>query len=226
MGTDSPLNPDEVLQQLRAGAKTSRTINSLMIIHEICREQHLRGSADFSYSMIGSLSAKKGGPKAQPIRNASGALYRTLIDSWEKFAQVGTRKLPEARGRGLDANVLAMVNDPVARILVHNYICENKKLKYENQVLKVAAKEKVVIDMSGRIQECLSTPTSLKGLLLQQEIFALRNAISPELIRKHGWTINENTGGVNKGALPLFSPGYVSAISKILNLVEDNLLQP
>lgn len=220
MGANSPLDPEEVLQKLYAGAKTSRTVKSLTIIHEVCKEQHLRGSSDFSYSMIGSLSAKKGGPQAQPIRNTSGEVYRTLIDSWAKYAQAELRKMPKPRAGSLDDNVLDMIDDPVVRILVHSYICENKKLKYENQVLKVAAKDKLIIDLSGKVQGGASH-SALEDILLPQEIFALRSAISAELLLKHGWAIDSRTGGVNKGPLPMFSPGYVTGISKILALFED-----
>lgn len=222
MGAIIVLDPEEVLQQLKAGAKSGRTVRSLDIIHEVCKEQHDRGSADFSYSMIGSLSEKKGGPKAQPIRNASGAAYRTLIDSWSKFADRPRRKASNANNRVLEDDVLSLIDDPVARILVQNYISENKKIKYENQVLKVAAKEKVVIDMSGKSQTSSSgfEVISPVNFLLEQEIAALRNAISPEAMRKHGWTVNEQTGAINKGPLPVFSPGYVTAIAKILRETE------
>lgn len=218
MTTSVTLDPAEVLQQLKAGAKSSRTVKSLNIIYEVCQEQYDRGSSDFSYSMIGALSEKKGGPKAQPIRNATGAAYRTLVASWEKFSKGTIGKARPARNQGLDADVLSMIDDPVLRILVQNYISENKKLRNENQVLKIAAKEKIIIDMSGGLQSRVEVVMAV-GFLLQQEVAALRNAISPEFFRKHGWTVNEQTGAVNRGALPVFSPGYVTAITKILGEV-------
>jgi hypothetical protein len=222
MGSETILAPEEVLQQLKAGAKSPRTARSLDIIHQACKEQHDRRSNDFSYSTIGKLSEQRGGPKAQPIRNAAGAAYRTLIDSWAKFAEGRTRKPSAPRARGLEDDVLSLISDSVARILVQGYISENKKLKHENTVLKVAAKETVVIDLSGKTRASPSayevvTPASF---LLEQERAALRDAISPDTIRKHGWTINTQTGSVNRGPLPVFSPGFVTAVRKILGEIE------
>lgn len=224
VGKDTIFDPAEVLQQLRAGAKSSRTVRSLDIIHQACKEQHERGSNDFSYGTIGKISNERGGPKAQPIRNAGGAVYRTLIDAWAKFAEGRTRKPAAPRTHGLEDDVLSIINDPVARILVQNYISENKKLKHENQVLKVVAKEKIVIDMSrtrkasaGSVE--VVTPASF---LLEQERAALRHAISPDTMRKHGWTINEQSGAVQRGPLPIFSPGFVTAIMKVLDEIEEN----
>jgi hypothetical protein len=218
MESETAHDLDEVLQQLKAGAKSPRTVRSLDIIHQACKEQHERGSNDFSYAMIGKLSEDKGGPKAQPIRNTAGAVYRTLIDAWAKFADGRTRKPPAPRTLGLADDVLSMINDPVVRILVQSYISENKKLKYENQVLKVAAKETVLIDLSGSARKIpgaveVLTPASF---LLPQECSALRSAISPDTMRKQGWTIDEQTGAVNRGPLPVFSPGFVGAIKKVL----------
>jgi hypothetical protein len=115
-----------------------------------------------------------------------------------------------------------LISDSVARVLVQNYISENKKLKHENTVLKVAVKETVVIDLSGKARTSpvafeVVTPASF---LLDQERAALRDAISPETMRKHGWTINEQTGSVNRGPLPIFSPGFATAVSKILGEIE------
>ena len=218
MGIDPLLAPEEVMELLKAGAKTARTENSLNIIHEVCREQYERGSNDFSYSTIGKLSERLGGPRAQPIRNVTGAVYRTLIDAWAKFAGGRKSNGSTPRHRGLEDDVLSLIDDAVARVLVQNYISENKKLKHENTVLKVAVKETVIIDLSGKNRPVATgvevvTPASF---LLEQERTALRNAISSENIRKQGWTINEQNGSVTRGPLPVFSPGFASAIRKIL----------
>lgn len=222
MGNHPLLAPEDVAQSLKSGARTQRTVNSLNIIHEVCKEQFERGSKDFSYSTIGKLSERLGGPKAQPIRNAAGAVYRTLIDTWAKFSETGKSKVSAPRPQSLGDDVLSLIDDSVARVLVQNYLSENRKLKHENAVLKVAAKETVIIDLSGKTR---SNPSGVEvvtpaSFLLEQERLALRNAISAENIRKQGWTIDEQTGSVSKGPLPVFSPGFASAIRKILGEID------
>lgn len=220
MGTNAILNPDEVLQKLKAGAKSPRTARSLDIVYQVCKEQHERNSNDFSYGMIGKLSGERNGPTAQPIRNASGAVYRTLIDTWARFANGHTRRMPTPKTQKLDDDVLSLIEDPVARILVQSYLSENKKLRHENQVLKVAAKEKLVIDLSGKHDLANTETFTLISPLLDQEYAALRAAISPDTMRIQGWTVNIQTGAVTKGPLTVFNPGFVTAITKITSSVD------
>lgn len=223
MGNSIILDPEEVLKQLKIGAKSQRTRDSLDIIHQVCKEQFERKSFNYSYSMIGALSGNRGGPTAQPIRNATGAIYRSLIDTWEKFVNSGTPAPSAQRPSNLESDVLSLISDPVARILFQKYISENKKLRNENQVLKVAAKESVVIDLSGNSGKTTATvqtgaPTDF---LLEQEIFALKSAISPETMRKNGWTRDANSGAVTKGPLTIFSPGFITAITKIVESLDQ-----
>lgn len=217
------MNPEELLEQLKVGAKSARTVRSLDIIHKICKEQRDRGSIDFSYEMIGGLSEKMGGPKAQPIRNATGAAYRALIDAWADSVASRAGKSSVTRQQSLADDVIALTDDPVLRILVQSYISENRKLKNENQILKVAAREMIVIDMSGKKQTATSAnaTASPSSLLHEQELKALNDAISEETMRKQGWAVNEYTGAVNKGPLLVFSPGFVSAIRKIMSVSEQ-----
>ncbi|QOY92955.1 hypothetical protein IM543_15300 [Massilia sp. UMI-21] len=224
MGNDVTLNPEEVLQQLKAGAKSKRTIDSLEIIHLVCKEQFNRKSYNYSYSMIGTLSGERGGPTAQPIRNATGAAYRTLIDTWARFSDSGARTMPPQRPSNLQNDVLSLINDSVARILVQKYISENTKLRNENQLLKVAAKDRVVIDLSGTQGGCSCTFDAFasKNLLLEQEIFALKSAISAETMQRNGWAGDANSGAVKKGPLTIFSPGFITGIAKILNEFCEN----
>lgn len=219
MKSNTNPNPDQILMQLKAGAKSNRTVRSLEIIHCVCNEQFVRGSTDFSITTIGNLSGDRGGPTVQPIRNASGAIYRTLIETWATFAQGKTRKPAAPKAKSLEDDLLAMIDDSVARTLVQSYISENQKLKNENQVLKQLSKEKVTIQFyegtktdSGFGQAHISP-----SLLLDQEWVALRSAICNETMERNGWRVDEATGAVKKGPLPIFSPGFVTAIKKILD---------
>lgn len=213
-------HPDEILTRLKAGAKSQRTVKSLDLIHHACKEQFERGSPDFSYSMIGKLSGKAGGPQAQPIRNKSGAVYRTLIDAWAYFNEKNFRPSERSKPGRLEDDVLSMINDSVARVLVQSYISENRKLKGENQVLKCVAKDNVVIDLYEKRTAPLSETVTRVELLLEQELAALRDALSLETMQRHGWTINAENGAVTKGPFTVFKPGFATAVSKILRRFE------
>jgi hypothetical protein len=213
------IHPDDVFEQLKLIAKSLRTERSLQIIHEICKEQLDRGSADFSIATIGKLSEGRGGPKAQPIRNAGGAMYRSLIEAWSRYANRNTRKNKITRSGSAEEDLLNLIIDDVARVLVTGLLSENKKLKQENQVLKVAAKERVVIDFSnGPKKNSESVNIVAPDLMLhRQEREALRKAISTDTLNKMGWRLNDHDGSVTKDNHPIFSAGYGTAIKKILD---------
>jgi hypothetical protein len=102
---------------------------------------------------------------------------------------------------------------------VQSYISENQKLKNENQVLKQLSKEKVTVQFyEGTNANSEGGRSDLSSnFLLDQERAALRSAICEDTMERHGWHVDEVTGAVKKGPLPVFSPGFVTAIKKILD---------
>jgi len=217
--------PDEVLTKLKAGAKSSRTMKSLDLIHKLCNEQHKRGSLDFSIATIGRLSAAQGGPSEQPLRNASDSAkaYRALIEAWARHVEGKTRKPPVEKARSGDEQLLSLIDDLVARNLVAAIISDNRKLRNENQALKVLAKGSVTIDMRPSKTACSPEAVQVLSpleLLDQEELDALRNAISPENLKYNSWKIDERGGITNKAKISIFRPGFALAIKKILKEAE------
>src|SRR5258706_756582 len=87
----SKLAPEDVLTALQRDA-TSRTRQSLELIYTLCKEQYEAGNLDFSVATIGRLSAARGGPSTQAIRNATGEHYRTLLKAWANHVDGAVRK--------------------------------------------------------------------------------------------------------------------------------------
>lgn len=210
-------NPEAVLEALKSGA-TPRTQRSLDLIHAICREQKDKGSDDFSIVTIGRISADRGGPSAQPIRNKSGEHYRTLIASWAAFYEGQTRKPAARAAPGVAEDILNMIEDASVRAIVGVLIAEGKKLKAENTLLKTQAQ--VIVDRRpGRVDTAPSKAVQVitpVDTLLPSEVDALRHAISPEHLEQMGWSLNEMNGRVTKGAASIFRPGFGTAIKKII----------
>ncbi|WP_018606532.1 gamma-mobile-trio protein GmtX [Uliginosibacterium gangwonense] len=75
------MHPDELLEQLKANT-TSRKAKNLDIIHAVCREQHERGSTDFSVATISKISQERGGPVTSTIHNKTGDDFKGLIRAW------------------------------------------------------------------------------------------------------------------------------------------------
>ena len=120
-------SPETLLEALQQDAST-RTRQSLTLIHEICSEQHASGSKDFSVATIGKLSSGRGGPSPQAIRNASGEHYRALLSAWASYADGATRKPPARVASGVADAVLDMITEAAVRALVCRFPTENRKL--------------------------------------------------------------------------------------------------
>ena len=75
------MDPKAMRDHLKTLTK-ERTHATLDAIYEVCQAQVTRGISDFSISTIARLGERRGVPKAQSIRNATGAHYRALIESF------------------------------------------------------------------------------------------------------------------------------------------------
>jgi hypothetical protein len=216
------LTPEDVLSALQRDA-TKRTRQSLDLINTLCKEQYEAGNLDFSVATIGRLSAARGGPSTQAIRNATGEHYRALLKAWANHVAGAARKPAVRPEPGVADDVLAMISDPSVRAVVGSFLAENRKLRAENTLLKTQTQ--VVIDR--RPSSAMSTPTSPSGvqvlpamsMLLPLEVDALRHALSDELLTKMGWSVDAKTGRVSKNGHAVFRAGFATAIKKVLNAV-------
>ncbi len=213
-------SPETLLTALQQDAST-RTRQSLTLIHAICSEQHASGSKDFSVATIGKLSSGRGGPSPQAIRNVSGEHYRALLSAWASYANGATRKPPARVESGVADDVLDMIPDAAVRALVGSFLAENRKLKAENMLLKTQSN--VVIDrrpaiaLSGSPASTVVQVMPPLSTLMPLEVDALRHAISDEQLTNMGWTVDAKTGRVSKGGRAVFRAGFATAIKKVLD---------
>lgn len=207
--------PNVVYDSIIASA-TVRKKRSLEILHNVCQEQHKRGSVDYSIATIGKLSSDAGGPATQSIRNKEGKDYRDLISAWSATNTKQKSKKQLGTINQAFESVLELIHDASAKALVGLVISENRKLKNENGLLKNAAN--VVIDRREQTNKPLKQIESNLPSLLPVEIDALRAAISDETVKKMGWVVDPVTGKVTKDTRPIFKAGFATAIKKLTSL--------
>jgi len=213
------MNPHELLEELLKLAN-ARKRQSLQIIHDICREQHERGSRDFSIACIGRLSEKRGGPKTQPIRNKSGEEFRALINAWATFTGGASRKVAKPKENFL-SEVLRQIPDAAVRAVMGNALAENTKLKGQLNALK--SQTNIVIDQRLTIPSTTYQSTASDEIfevhngLTEIEVAALQHAISGDFLADQGWIAEPNGRVKNASGRSLYKAGYVTAIQKILN---------
>ena len=105
-----------------------------------------------------------------------------------------------------------------------DFLAENRQLKKENVVLKMNANimidRRPVADAGGNVSN--PGPQLLPPLstLLPLEIDALRDAVSDELLKNMGWTMDSKTGRISRGGRAIFRAGFATAIEKILDALK------
>lgn len=210
-------HPDEFLEALCKDAST-RKKNTLELINFVCKEQAEHGNTDFSIAKIATLLADKGGPSEQSLRNKAASDYRALIKNWAQFTNGSIKKNKKAEVfSNTDDEILNGISDPTTKAYVGMILRENRSLRNENHILKIA---EVTLykpglngpSSSGDSNESIAFPSRK---LTNTEIEALRHAISDELMKSQDWTTDER-GRVEKNGIRIFKPGFITAIKKIL----------
>lgn len=212
------MDPEVLLEQLRNGAQSGRKVKSLELVHAVCKEQIQRGSIDFSIATVGSITKAKGGPAAQSIRNKSGEDYRAIIACWAKHAVDRSGSKP-GKGDSPLSTVLQKIEDPAVRAVMGAVIAQNKKLVGEVNLLK--SNSNVVIDQrrfvsAVHIEDEICAPVPSLNAFTESEVYALRHAISKELLEQEGWSIDGAGRILNSRGRVVFKPGFATAIAKIV----------
>lgn len=211
------MHPEEVLEHLKAKSNPRKAKN-LDILHAVCKEQHERGSRDFSVATIGRLSAERGGPVKSTIHNATGDDFKGLIKAWADHTGGVLRKVKRVSEDPFAA-VLEKITDPAVKAVMGAVLAKNKKLTGENNLLKASAN--LVIDRhssaparSENRVEVLPVTTGL----IESEITALRHAISEDFLADEGWTADAQGRVLNGKGRAIYKVGYLTAIRKVLGL--------
>ena len=223
------MTPDDMLMQLKENANR-RKKRSLELIHQICLEQYERGSKDFSIAMIGRLSEKQGGPKTQSIRNKGGTEFRALIKTWGKNAGGSSKKIFQPKDDRYQS-FLQEIERPDHRAVFTTHLSEIKKLRREIDILRKQLNRsdaKLIIDkrtvqLKQRRGDVAILPSFYN--LNPSEIEALKNAISNLFFAEQGWTTEENGRVLNAKGRFVYRAGYVTAIKKVLESVNNSNME-
>jgi hypothetical protein len=210
------MHPDELLEKLKVNA-TPRKAKNLDILHAVCREQHERGSTDFSVATVSKISQERGGPVRSTIHNKTGDDFKGLIKVWADYTGGVTRKVRKIHENPLYA-VLDKIPDPAVRAVMGAVLAENKKLRGEINLLK--ANTEVVIDQrnttTNQMKEAIQILPASMGFT-ESEKEALRHSISDRLMQDEGWTQDDHGRILNSKGRSIYKVGYMTAIRKMLD---------
>ena len=208
------MHPDDLLDQLKKAA-TPRKQKTLDLIHEVCREQYERGSKDFSVATIARIAEDRGGPSKGAIHNRTGDDYKGLIMAWAEHTGGVTRKVRQVSENPY-TTLIEKIENPALRSMMAGILAENRQMRREITLLKAEGNR--VIDMRPTPAESRETVQILPAStgLFPSEVEALRHAVSERLFEDEGWNTDAEGRILNELGRPIFKPGYVSAIRKII----------
>jgi hypothetical protein len=209
------VSPDEVLERLIAHAKSSRTIQSLEAIHKVCSELKKRGHNGFSVSEVAAFGEGRGVPKAQSIRNKTGAPYRILIDSWRDSSESISNTGPKHNSFPQSYQWVENIEDPRLKFLVKDLVVDHQKLTADLQRMKSITS--LQIDMRETARE-RKPSVSNAVVFTDNEMEALKAAINPSFLDQEGWTIDPRGRIKSSSGRTLFKLGFVDAVQKILSI--------
>lgn len=219
---------DVILEDLKEG-KTAKTQQSLDKLNQTLRDYYERGERDFSITTIGRLSAEDGGVGYQSIRATANKHYRDLIEAWAAKAKTTTKKplSPHSRSRRVpqDNQLLERIPDPALRVLFGQIIAERNRYRTQLNILKNQAE--VVIDKRPVRQfEASAEPSvellpSLKGIVSDNEIKALRFAASDECIERQGWLVTQAGQVKTELGEEVFPRGFMTGLRKLVGEVDS-----
>lgn len=206
-------DPNEIYEAVLSQLKSSRSRKSLAAIHEVCKEHHSSGAADFRIATIAKLGANRGVPSAQTIRNKTGQPYRTVIDAWQ---ELGDQRKKEIKARISPSGKYDWVDDlgnPTHRYLVLDLIAQVRHLRAENKGF--ASIKNLEIDCRSGSEAAVE---SQLPNFLSHELDALKEAISDEFLMRQGWVRGERGSIKDQNGKVILRNGLVDVIEKVLSL--------
>lgn len=226
-----------MLKELCAKANPRKQKN-LNIIYSICKDQHDRGSKNFTITMIGNLSEAQGGPKTQSIRNTGGLDFRALIESWADYSTgyMKKKKKPKINDRYL--SFIESLERADQRAVFTKMLSDKRRLQNEVNSLKhfINNHKDILLDerpikqyqMQPITPEVLPSmnPSSLQPNgpleIFSKEIQDLKSAIDDDTILGLNLVINEDGSIFNKKGRIIYGTEYLTAIKKIIQTYDPD----
>lgn len=218
---------DVILENLKEG-KRNKTQHSLDKLNETLHNYYKRGERNFSITAIGRVSAEEGGIGYESIRATANKHYRDLIEAWAAKAKTTTKKPLSTQSRShrvpQDNQLLERIPDPALRVLFGQIIAERNRYRNEANILKSQAE--VVIDrrpvrnFDSQVDPPCELVLSLKDIVSDNEIKALRFAASDECIDRQGWRVTQAGQVKTELGEEVFPRGFMTGLRKLVNEAE------
>ena len=205
----------EEFETIRAAAKRESTRANLDLLWATLEDMRLAAKIDFSLAEVGRALERRGGPKTQSLRNAQGEHFRRIITAYAQALSASTRYV--AKNKSQVELALDLIADPGIRGVLRHALADLKRLKRENDMLRAAYKELRIGALAVQPESRTEVLPPQPSLLLSPRLVdALRKGMDSRRLKERGLSVNDNGSIVDAGEVPLFPPGFATAIAAIL----------
>ncbi|MBI3898739.1 MAG: hypothetical protein HY308_10645 [Gammaproteobacteria bacterium] len=213
------IDPASLLESLNVHA-SRRKSKSLNIIHQVCAEQYEKKKSDFTLRAIAQLSAQRGGPGLQAIKNKTGSDYRAIIHCWTEKNSSSVESIAKPSNWKYE-DLLDQIDDLSVRAIFGSILAENTQLLASVNRLK--QNSQIIIDLRGRNSEGSKNCDEVGDghRFLDHEIEALQHAISEQTMNQEGWKEDINGRIKTANGRTIFQVGFKTAIQKVLQKVAE-----
>ncbi len=205
----------ELLHSLQMNARPEK-IKTLERIDQIC-QAFIATKQEISRADIGHHLHQEGVLGRRTLYSTQSADYRSLIEAWRQFQEAskgpkGERPPAEL----LSPSWIGAMPNPVHRQLARKLVHDLRRVTAELKSMKTMFGP-LVVDMRPS-----AGPNSKSGQaagfskLLPQEIDALAAAISKPFLDAEGWKRGPSGAIVTSKGSPVFRPGFVTAVEKVI----------
>jgi len=199
------MNPEEMLHTLKSKS-SAKVCMSLDAVYMVCTRKVEARDYDFNYSSIASAGLGVGVPKAQSIRNSTGAVYRALIATFVIVtAEAGKKNKHKNTNFSVDGWI-DEINDTRIRFLVQAKLAE---LAATKRMLLEIIPPKFEITVDDRQGQVLRYNSS--------ERHAVEYLVSSDFLADHGFVLGKFGDVLNGQGLRILKPGTIDALKKALS---------
>ncbi|MBI6949761.1 gamma-mobile-trio protein GmtX [Pseudomonas koreensis] len=197
------MEPKDVLLSLKSqcSAKVGRSLDAIFLV---CEQKLNNGDLNFNYSSIARDGVVHGVPKAQSIRNKTGAIYRALIESFA-IVSAETKKRNKVC-TSLTDEWVSEIKDVRLRFLVQAKLAELAEVK---QILLEIIPPKLEVRVDDRQGNVLTFTSS--------ERRAIEYIISQDFISDHRFVLGAHGDVLDSEGRRVLRPGTIDALKKSLS---------
>ncbi|MGX1742412.1 gamma-mobile-trio protein GmtX [Bosea sp. NPDC055353] len=206
-----------------AHARSRQTLTGLW---SALQEMRAANVPDYSIARVGKFCEKYGGPKSQSIRNASGAKFRRLIETFANDVGSSIAKLSYKPQSNID-RAIDDIRDFGSRTAIRMIIERSKRLERENDELRSAFKNLSVAAGptcgSAAAPDSLffpttRTPASAPELEVVQ-LEAITKFLSDEWMQSRFWSVGDDGSIVDEvsGSILVAPPGFVDGLRRVMD---------